>query len=209
MAAPEAPEPKAGAEHPLGAAVAQVHGNYIVAQTADGVVLVDQHAAHERIVYEALKAAAASRTPPSQGLLVPEVVELDPADVDRLAEHTDALAALGLELEPFGPGAVAVRATPASLGVFDVAALVRDLADAASGWSALAADETVEARVNHVAATVACHGSVRSGRTLRAEEMNALLRQIEATPAAGQCNHGRPTFVALSLADIERLFERR
>ncbi|MCF3933500.1 DNA mismatch repair endonuclease MutL [Acuticoccus sp. M5D2P5] len=205
---PSGPTEAAGvpSDHPLGAAVAQVHGNYIVAQTADGVAIIDQHAAHERIVYEALKKAAASKAPPSQGLLIPDVVELDPDDVAALGDHAEALARFGLVLEPFGPGAVVVRETPAALGTFDVAGLVRELADEITEWGAAGA---LEARLDHVAATMACHGSVRSGRALRPEEMNALLRQIEATPSAGQCNHGRPTFVALSLAEIERLFERR
>ncbi|WP_420394082.1 DNA mismatch repair endonuclease MutL [Acuticoccus sp.] len=194
------------AAFPLGAAVAQVHGNYIVAQTEDGLVLVDQHAGHERIVYEALKAAAASRTPPSQGLLIPEVVELAAEDVDQLAAEAERLAAFGLVLEPFGPGAVVVRATPAVLGTFDVARLVRTLADEVAAWGA---SEAVQARLDRVAATLACHGSVRSGRALKVDEMNALLRRIEATPSGGECNHGRPTFVSLSLADIERLFARR
>ncbi|WP_108658524.1 DNA mismatch repair endonuclease MutL [Acuticoccus kandeliae] len=205
-AMPEPAPPATALDHPLGAAVAQVHGNYIVAQTADGVAIVDQHAAHERIVYEALKSAAKSKAPPTQGLLIPDVVELDPNDVAALAEHADAFARFGLVLEPFGPGAVVVRETPAALGNFDVARLVRELADEIAEWGAASA---LEVRLDHVAATMACHGSVRSGRQLRPEEMNALLRQIEATPSAGQCNHGRPTFVALSLAEIERLFERR
>lgn len=194
------------ADHPLGAAVAQVHRNYVIAETADGIVIVDQHAAHERIVYEALKKAAEGRAPPAQGLLIPEVVELPPEDVARLCEHVDAFASFGLSLEPFGPGAVVVRETPAALGTFDVARLVRELADEIAEWGSSAA---LEARLSRVAATMACHGSVRSGRVLRPEEMNALLREIETTPSAAQCNHGRPTFVSLSLADIERLFERR
>ncbi|MBJ3777669.1 DNA mismatch repair endonuclease MutL [Acuticoccus mangrovi] len=194
------------ADHPLGAAVAQVHGNYILAQTEAGIVLVDQHAAHERIVYEALKEAAASRTPASQGLLIPEVIELAADDVGALEAHADTFAAFGLVLEAFGPGAVVVRETPAALGNFDVPRLVKELADEIGEWGEAMA---LEARLNHVAATMACHGSVRAGRALRPEEMNALLRQIETTPAAGQCNHGRPTFVTLSLDEIEKLFERR
>lgn len=194
-------------DHPLGAAVAQVHGNYIVAQTTDGIVIVDQHAAHERIVYERLKAAAAATDPPSQGLLVPEVIETDAGCAAALISHAATLARFGLVIEPFGPGAVIVRAVPAALGTRSVAALVGDLGDAAAEWGA--PNELVEAELNAVAATIACHGSVRSGRRLTAEEMNALLRQIETTPAAGQCNHGRPTVVCLSLGDIERLFGRR
>ncbi|MEM9221632.1 MAG: DNA mismatch repair endonuclease MutL [Pseudomonadota bacterium] len=206
-AARPAPPPEAAPEpqnHPLGAAVAQVHGNYILAQSEDGLVVVDQHAAHERIVYEALKASRGA--PKAQGLLIPEVVELPPEDVERLGDHTTTFAALGLSLEPFGPGAVVVRETPAALGTFDVAGLVRELADQVAEWGSA---EALEARLDRLAATIACHGSVRSGRRLTPEEMNALLRQIEATPSAAQCNHGRPTFVSLSLRDIERLFERR
>jgi DNA mismatch repair protein MutL len=203
--APERHDP-AAADHPLGAAVAQLHGNYIVAETADGLVLVDAHAAHERIVYEALKAAAASRAPPAQGLLIPVVVELATGAVDCLAGHAEEFAAFGLGLEPFGPGAVVVRETPAALGTFDVARLVRDLADELAEWGAASALET---RLDRLAATIACHGSVRTGRQLRVEEMNALLRQIERTPSAGQCNHGRPTFVSLTLGEIETLFQRR
>ncbi|WP_226573242.1 DNA mismatch repair endonuclease MutL [Acuticoccus sediminis] len=193
-------------DHPLGAAVAQVHGNYILAQTSDGLVVVDQHAAHERIVYEALKASAATREPAAQGLLIPEVVELPVEDVDRLAEHAGTFARLGLTLEPFGAGAVVVRETPAALGNFDIARLVRTLADEIADWGSAGA---LEARLDHAAATMACYGSVRSGRQLKVDEMNALLRQIETTPSAGQCNHGRPTFVSLTLAEIEKLFERR
>ena len=193
-------------DHPLGAAVAQVHRNYVIAQTADGIVIVDQHAAHERIVFEALKVAAERETPPAQGLLIPEVVELPPEDVVRLSEHGETFARVGLTLEPFGPGAMVVRETPAALGTFDVARLVRELADEIAAWGTA---EALEARLSRVAATMACHGSVRSGRALRPEEMDALLRQIETTPSAAQCNHGRPTFVTLSLAEIERLFERR
>ncbi|ORE91534.1 DNA mismatch repair protein [Stappia sp. 22II-S9-Z10] len=192
--------------HPLGAAVAQVHGNYILAQTAHGLVVVDQHAAHERIVYERLKAQAAEREPAAQGLLIPEVVELAPDDVDRLAEHTETFARLGLTLEPFGQGAVVVRETPAALGRFDIARLVKTLADEIADWGAASA---LADKLDHAAATMACYGSVRSGRALKVEEMNALLRQIETTPAAGQCNHGRPTFISLTLAEIEKLFERR
>ncbi len=193
-------------DRPLGAARAQVHDNYIVAQTRDGLVIVDQHAAHERLVYERLKAALAAAGVARQILLIPEIVELDGADVDRLAARADELARYGLMLEPFGPGAVAVRETPALLGRIDAAALVRDLAEHMAEW-----DEALplERRLMHVAATMACHGSVRSGRRLRPEEMNALLRDMEVTPNAGQCNHGRPTYVELKLTDIERLFGRR
>ena len=202
----EAPQPEANAhEHPLGAARAQVHDTYVIAQTRDGLVIVDQHAAHERLVYERMKAALAAGIA-RQMLLIPEVVELDAADVERLAARADELAGYGLVLEPFGPGAVCVRETPAMLGEIDTAALVRDLAEHLAEW-----DETLplERRLMHVAATMACHGSVRAGRRLKPEEMNALLREMETTPNAGQCNHGRPTYVELKLGDIERLFGRR
>ena len=193
-------------DYPLGAARAQLHETYIVAQTRDGVVIVDQHAAHERLVYERMKEGMAGGGVPRQALLMPRVVELDPAEAERVAARADELADLGLVVEPFGPGAVLVRETPAALGEADAAGLVRDIADdLAENGAALALKE----RLEHVAATMACHGSVRAGRRLTAPEMNALLRQMEATPHSGQCNHGRPTYVELKLADIERLFGRR
>ena len=203
----EANEPAADLiDRPLGAARAQVHETYIVAQTRDGLVIVDQHAAHERIVYERLKAALDSTGVARQILLIPEVVELDEADVERLAARAGELARYGLVLEAFGPGAVAVRETPGLLGEIDGAALVRDLAEHMAEW-----DEALplERRLMHVAATMACYGSVRAGRRLKPEEMNALLREMEGTPNSGQCNHGRPTYVELKLTDIERLFGRR
>jgi DNA mismatch repair protein MutL len=194
------------ADFPLGAARAQVHATYIVAQTRDGVVIVDQHAAHERLVYEQMKAQLASGGVARQVLLLPEVVELDPAEADRVCARGQELADLGLAIEPFGPGAVLVRETPTLLGDTDVGALVRDIADdLAEHGDALALKE----RLAEVCSTMACHGSVRAGRLLTADEMNALLRQMEATPHSGQCNHGRPTYVELKLADIERLFGRR
>jgi DNA mismatch repair protein MutL len=193
-------------DFPLGAARAQLHETYIVAQTRDGVVIVDQHAAHERLVYEEMKKGMAAGLVARQALLIPQVVELDPAEAERVAARAGELADLGLVLEPFGPGAVLVRETPAALGQADAAGLVRDIADdLAENGAALALTERLEA----VAATMACHGSVRAGRRLTAPEMNALLRQMEATPHSGQCNHGRPTYVELKLADIERLFGRR
>ncbi|HXA40373.1 MAG TPA: DNA mismatch repair endonuclease MutL [Phenylobacterium sp.] len=193
-------------DFPLGAARAQVHETYIVAQTRDGVVIVDQHAAHERLVYERMKTEMADGGVARQVLLLPEVVELDPAEADRVAAKAEELAALGLVLEPFGPGAVLVREVPALLGETDVPGLVRDIADdLAENGAALALKE----RLADVCSTMACHGSVRAGRRLTAPEMNALLRQMEATPHSGQCNHGRPTYVELKLADIERLFGRR
>ncbi len=193
-------------ENPLGAARAQVHETYIVAQTRDGLVIVDQHAAHERIVYEKLKAAVEKSGVARQILLIPEIVELDEADVERLVAHADELARFGLVLEAFGPGAVALRETPSLLGEIDGSGLVRDLAEHMSEW-----DESLplERRLMHVASSMACYGSVRAGRRLKPEEMNALLREMEATPNSGQCNHGRPTYVELKLSDIERLFGRR
>ena len=193
-------------DFPLGAARAQVHETYIVAQTRDGVVIVDQHAAHERLVYEQMKAQMEAGGVSRQVLLLPEVVELDPAEAERVAAKADELAALGLIVEPFGPGAILVRETPALLGETDVSGLIRDIADdLAENGQALALKE----RLQEVCSTMACHGSVRAGRRLSAPEMNALLRQMEATPHSGQCNHGRPTYVELKLADIERLFGRR
>ena len=191
---------------PLGAARAQVHGNYIVAQTGDSLVIVDQHAAHERLVYEALKRAMEAGPMPAQLLLVPEIVDLPEEDAERLALHADALRRFGLSLERFGPGAVAVRETPALLGQTDVPGLVRDLADEIAEHDTASG---LKGRLDAIAATMACHGSVRSGRRLRPEEMNALLRQMEATPGSATCNHGRPTYIELKLADIERLFGRR
>ncbi len=191
---------------PLGAARAQVHENYIVAQTADSLVIVDQHAAHERLVYEALKAGLDARPVPAQMLLMPEIVDLPEEDVERVAAHADLLARLGLGVERFGPGAIAVRETPAMFGETDAAQLVRDLADEIADNDTA---DSLRARLDRIAATMACHGSVRSGRRLKAEEMNALLRQMEATPGSATCNHGRPTYIELKLADIEKLFGRR
>ena len=191
---------------PLGAARAQVHENYIIAQTETGMVIVDQHAAHERLVYERLKAQRAGSGVPSQALLIPEIVELSQHDAARLLELAPELARLGLVLEPFGGGAVAVRETPAILGVIDAAALIRDILDELAD---LGDSQQVQGRIDAVLSRMACHGSVRSGRQMRPEEMNALLREMEATPHSGQCNHGRPTYVELKLADIERLFGRR
>jgi len=193
-------------DRPLGAARAQVHENYIVAQTRDGLVIVDQHAAHERIVYERMKAAIEKSGVARQVLLIPEIVELDEADAARLSARAEDLARYGLLIESFGPGAVAVRETPSMLGEVDVKALINDLAHHMAEW-----DDSLplERRLLHVSATMACHGSVRAGRRLKPEEMNALLREMEAVPNSGQCNHGRPTYVELKLTDIERLFGRR
>lgn len=191
---------------PLGVARGQLHETYIIAQTADGIVIVDQHAAHERLVYERMKKAMAERGVARQILLIPEVVELDEAEAERLAARAGELSELGFVLEGFGAGAVVVREVPAIFGKLDVAALVRDLADDLSEMDeALSLKEKLE----DVCGTIACHGSVRSGRRLTAEEMNALLREMEVTPHSGQCNHGRPTYVELKLTDIERLFGRR
>ncbi|MDR6756225.1 DNA mismatch repair protein MutL [Mycoplana sp. BE70] len=191
--------------HPLGAARAQLHENYIVAQTEDGLVIVDQHAAHERLVFEAMRTALHAHPIPAQALLIPEIVDLPEDDCDRLVAHAEAFARLGLGIERFGPGAVAVRETPAMLGEMDAAGLVRQLADELAEWDTA---NGLASRLDYLAATMACHGSVRSGRRMRPEEMNALLRQMETTPGSGQCNHGRPTYIELKLADIERLFGR-
>ena len=190
----------------LGAARAQVHENYIIAQTESGMVIVDQHAAHERLVYERLKRQMAETGIAAQALLIPEIVELSPTDCARLMDHADDLARLGLGIEPFGGGAVAVRETPALLGPVNARAMVLDILDelADQGTSS-----GIQSQLDAILSRVACHGSVRSGRRMRAEEMNALLREMEATPHSGQCNHGRPTYVELELADIERLFGRR
>ncbi len=191
---------------PLGAARAQLHETYIVAQTEDGIVIVDQHAAHERLVYERMKAALENGGVKRQSLLIPEVVELEESEAARLVARAEELAALGLVIEGFGPGAVLVRETPALLGELDAKALIRDIADELAETESIA---SLKERLDHVSATLACHGSVRAGRRLNVEEMNALLREMESTPHSGQCNHGRPTYVALKLADIERLFGRR
>ncbi len=193
-------------DKPLGAARAQIHETYIVAQTRDGLVIVDQHAAHERIVYERLKRAIERDGVARQILLIPEIVELDENDVERLAARAEELARFGLSIEPFGPGAIAIRETPALLGEVDAGALLRDLAEHMAEWDD---DLPLERRLLHVSATMACYGSVRAGRRLKPEEMNALLREMEETPNSGQCNHGRPTYVELKLSDIERLFGRK
>lgn len=191
---------------PLGAARAQIHGTYIVAQTRDGLVLVDMHAAHERLVYERLKAERAGGRVARQMMLIPEVVELDPVEVDRLVDQAPMLADCGLVLEGFGPGAVIVREAPSALAGGNLRGLVRDVVDALAETG----DATpIGERLDAILSRMACHGSIRSGRQLRPDEMNALLRDMEATPLSGQCNHGRPTYVELKLADIERLFGRR
>jgi DNA mismatch repair protein MutL len=190
----------------LGTPRAQLHRTYILAETPTGIVLVDQHAAHERLVYERMKEALAVKGVARQALLLPEIVELDETGAARLALRADELAEFGLVLEPFGPGAVVVREIPALLPGLDVGALVRDLADELAEWGDTLA---LKERIETVCGTLACHTSVRAGRHLSPPEMDALLRQMEATPNSGQCNHGRPTYIALDLADIERLFGRR
>lgn len=192
--------------HPLGAARAQVHENYIIAQTATGMVIVDQHAAHERLVYERLKRQMAENGVTAQALLIPEIVELSPTDAARLLDAAPELARFGLMIEPFGGAAVAVRETPAILGTVSAAALLRDVLDELAD---LGQTHSLQSKIEAILSRMACHGSVRSGRQMRADEMNALLREMEATPHSGQCNHGRPTYVELQLHDIERLFGRR
>ncbi len=194
-------------DYPLGVARAQIHENYIVAQTGDGLVIVDQHAAHERLVYERFKAQLATQGVETQGLLSPEIVTLEESEAARMLAHRESFSKLGLEIEAFGADALAVHSIPAILGSkTNIQGLIRDLADelTESGRS-----DGLEEKINHILSTMACHGSVRSGRRLNATEMNALLRQMEETPHAGQCNHGRPTWVALKLSDIEKLFGRR
>jgi DNA mismatch repair protein MutL len=198
--------PPQTASHPLGVARGQIAKTYVVAEAEDGLVLVDQHAAHERLVLERMRAALAGGRIASQALLLPEVVELEEPACDRLEARIDELAELGLELERFGARAMLVRATPALLGQSDPAGLIADLADELAAY-----DEalSLRERLDHVAATMACHGSVRAGRSLSVAEMNALLREMEATPHSGQCNHGRPTWVKLQMADVEKLFGRK
>ncbi len=193
-------------DFPLGAARAQLHSTYVIAQTVDGIVIVDQHAAHERLVQERVKRALKETGVARQALLIPEVVELNEADAYRVLARADELAEMGLIIEAFGTGAVMVRETPALLGETDVQGLIRDLAD-----DLVDLDDTValSERIGDVCATMACHGSIRAGRQLNADEMNALLREMEATPLSGQCSHGRPTYVELKLIDIEKLFGRR
>ncbi|MDQ2891656.1 MAG: DNA mismatch repair protein MutL, partial [Pseudomonadota bacterium] len=198
--------PTPAAEHPLGVARGQVAKTYIVAETEDGLILVDQHAAHERLVLERMRAALSGGRVAAQALLIPEVVDLDEPACDRLEARASELAEFGLELERFGPSAVLVRTTPALLGQADPTGLVTDLADELAAF-----DEalSLKERLDAVAGTMACHGSVRAGRVLSVAEMNALLREMEVTPHSGQCNHGRPTWIKLAHGDIEKLFGRR
>ena len=199
-------EPPPASQYPLGAARGQLHETYIISQTDDGIVIVDQHAAHERLVYERMKRALSDTGVARQMLLLPEVIELDPVAAGNLADRAHELAELGLALEAFGPGAVVVREVPALLGDCDIRGLVRDLAD---DLAELDEALSLKERLEDVCSTMACHGSVRAGRRLTVTEMNALMREMEATPHSGQCNHGRPTYVELKLKDIERLFGRR
>lgn len=192
--------------YPLGAACAQLHNTYIVAQTQTGIVIVDQHAAHERLVYERMKKELQNGAVKSQGLLLPEIVDMDQGSADRLLENAAAFSQLGLDIEAFGSGAIAVQATPALLGQVNCKKLLRDLAD---DLDELDQPLSLKESLEEVCSTMACHGSVRAGRVLKTEEMNALLREMEATPHSGQCNHGRPTYVELKLNDIEKLFGRR
>jgi len=193
--------------HPLGAARAQIHENYIIAQTTDGMVIIDQHAAHERLVYERFKSQIAETGIEKQGLLTPEIIELEDVDMARLITRSSELSKLGLEIECFGSNAIAVHSVPAILAnKMDIKILINDLADELAEYDKV---DLLEEHINHILSTMACHGSVRSGRRLNADEMNALLRQMESTPLSGQCNHGRPTYIQLSLKDIERLFSRR
>jgi DNA mismatch repair protein MutL len=190
---------------PLGAARAQVHENYIVAQTQDGMVIVDQHAAHERLVYEKLKRQMVENGVATQALLIPEIIELSEGDAAQILGVSEELCRFGLTIEPFGAGAIAVRETPAILGTVNARGMILDILDELAD---LGDSQTVQARIEAILSRVACHGSIRSGRRMQADEMNALLREMEATPHSGQCNHGRPTYVELKLADIERLFGR-
>ncbi len=194
------------ADYPLGAARGQVHATYILSQTESGIVIVDQHAAHERLVYERIKKDLSDAGVARQMLLLPEVVELLEDDVALLGSRADEISELGLTLEPFGADAVVVRETPAVLGEVNAESLVKDLID---GLRDLDDTLALRERLADVCSTMACHGSVRAGRHLTVEEMNALLREMEVTPHSGQCNHGRPTYIELKLADIERLFGRR
>ncbi len=202
---PVVAQPCDATDYPLGAARGQVHENYIIAQTESGIVIVDQHAAHERLVYEKLKQQMGEKAVPSQALLIPEIVELSPADCSCLINASGDLRRLGLVLEAFGGNAVAVRETPAILGTIDTRGLLLDVLDELADQDS---STVVQARIEAILSRMACHGSVRSGRRMRADEMNALLREMEKTPHSGQCNHGRPTYVELKLADIERLFGR-
>jgi DNA mismatch repair protein MutL len=207
QAEPQPANHQAAQSYPLGAARAQIHENYIVAQTAEGMVLVDQHAAHERLVYERFKAQIANNGVEKQGLLTPEIIEISESDIANILAHQAVFAKLGLELEPFGQGALSVQSVPALLGgKADIQKLIRDIADDIAEHGNA---DMLEEKLNEILSTMACHGSVRSGRRMNGDEMNALLREMEKTPLSGQCNHGRPTYIHLSLKEIEKLFGRR
>jgi DNA mismatch repair protein MutL len=193
-------------ESQLGAARAQLHKTYIVAETGDGITIIDQHAAHERLLLEQMKAALTDRSVSAQQLLLPDVVSLPDHYCAAILAAADMLADMGLVIDGFGPGAIVVRAVPAVLGTPDVTRLVADIAEE---LVELGDSHSLDDRITHILATMSCHGSVRAGRVLNAAEMNALLRDMESTPRSGQCNHGRPTWVKLSLGDIESLFGRR
>ena len=201
----EQPTQAATRDYPLGMARAQLHDTYIVAQTAEGFILVDQHAAHERLVYERLKRERAEQGIVTQQLLVPQVIELDASSAAVVESLMDELALAGLKVESFGQTSIIVREVPASLSNANIPHLLKAIVDDANDLQNISA---VQDRMNHILATLACHYSVRAGRTLRLDEMNALLREMEITPNSGQCNHGRPTFIALEMRDIERLFGR-
>jgi DNA mismatch repair protein MutL len=209
MRARPAPDEALGGDYPLGAARAQINDTFIIAETAAALVIVDQHAAHERLVYERLKRAFANSGISRQLLLIPEVVELDAEAAATLAAVGVELERLGLVVEPFGAAAVLVREVPSLLGTCDVKGLLKDLADELAEAEDAGGSRLVAERLDRVLSTMACHGSVRAGRRLNPEEMNALLRDMERTPFSGQCNHGRPTYIELKLVDIEKLFSRR
>jgi len=193
-------------QYPMGAARAQFHSTYIITETSDGITIVDQHAAHERLVMERMKKALEEGGIKRQMLLLPEVVEPGQAEAGLLLDHQDMLAQLGLVVESFGDGAILVREVPAILGQANASTMINDIIEELQH---LGSSTILEDKINHVLATMSCHGSVRAGRRLNPDEMNALLREMEVTPRSGQCNHGRPTWIALSLKDIEKLFSRR
>ncbi len=200
------PEKYPPEKYPMGAARAQFHSTYIITETSDGITIVDQHAAHERLVMERMKTALEEGGIKRQMLLLPEVVEPGQAEAGLLLDHQDMLAQLGLVVESFGDGAILVREVPAILGQANASTMINDIIEELQH---LGSSTILEDKINHVLATMSCHGSVRAGRRLNPDEMNALLREMEVTPRSGQCNHGRPTWIALSLKDIEKLFSRR